>query len=124
MSYFLKDKPADENDTPEIYSIRCEFNSENGDAFGWFHYRTITNTKPLNDEAWATYGEESGLMKEDIGDMIRSNYLIIKDRNYPSEEDGRIKSWKQDHPEYSHYIYHNFNSPLYNLSINYKNMYL
>lgn len=123
MSYFLKHIPADENDTPDTYSIKCEFNSENGDAFGWFHYRKVTSDEPASDEDWATYGEESDLMKEDIGDMIRSNYLTVKERNYPTEN-GRIVKWQQDHPEYSHYIYHSFNVPLNNLSIIYKNMYL
>lgn len=127
MSYFLKDKPDpnDENDVPETYAIKCEFNSETGGAFGWFHYRTLQdiNTSPADNEDWKSYGKESGLIKEDIGDMIRSNYLIIKDRNYFTEN-GHVVKWENSHPEYSHYIYHNFNVPLTEISILYKNMYL
>lgn len=124
MSYFLKDAEA------KVYSVKCEFNSETGDCFGWFHYRKITDDIPESSSDWQTYGnnipdknDTSSLIKEDIGDMIRSNYLMIKERNYPTEN-GRIVKWENDHPEYSHYIYHNFNSPLNNLSIIYKNMYL
>ena len=123
MSYFLKDSSL------QVYSIKCQFNSENGECYGWFHYREVTDEIPEDANAWKTYGsipqdnDEMTLKKEDIGDMIRSNYLIIKDRNYPTVN-GRIIKWEQAHPEYSHYIYHDFACPLNNLSIIYKNMYL
>lgn len=123
MSYFLKDSSG------TVYPIKCSFNSETGEAYGEFFYRTVTNTVPNNDGAWATYGtipnknNTNSAKKEDIGDMIRSNYLTIKDRNYFTEN-GHVVRWISGHPEYSHYIYHNFNVPLTKLSIIYKNMYL
>ena len=108
-----------------VFPITCTFNSENGESIGIFGYRQIPDiaSLPQNDAGWATYGTVVTDVEEDIGDMIRSNYLIIKDRNYATTN-GRIVKWEAAHPEYSHYIYHNFNTALNNLSITYKNMYL
>lgn len=117
MSYFIQ------NESSVIYPITCSFNSENGEAKGIFSYRKVTSAIPANAEAWISYGTISSNIEEDIGDMIRSNYLIIKDRNYPTSN-GRIIKWTSGHKEYSHYIYHDFSTPLTNLSITYKNMYL
>jgi hypothetical protein len=55
--------------------------------------------------------------------MLRSNYIIIRDRNYPTEN-GAIVSWEVNGKTQSHRIYHDVEVPLYNLSILYKNMYL
>lgn len=62
---------------------------------------------------------------EDVGDMLYSNYLIIKDRNYPNEY-GSIMSW-EDTPKgraYSHKIIHDVDVPLRNVQILFTNMYL
>lgn len=62
---------------------------------------------------------------EDVGDMLYSNYLIIKDRNYPTEY-GSIAAW-EDTPQghtYSHKITHDVEVPLRDLQIIYTNMYL
>lgn len=117
MSYFLKDK------TGQVNAIECSFNSKTGDAIGTFSYRKVTSSMPASVEAWVTYGTLCINVKEDIGDMIRSNYLTIKDRNYFTDN-GHVVRWTSGHPEYSHYIYHNFDVPLTNVSIIYKNMYL
>jgi hypothetical protein len=53
--------------------------------------------------------------------MIKSDYLIIEDRNYPSE-DGYILNWTTLHPEYSHRIYSDIK--LSDLDMQYKYMYL
>jgi hypothetical protein len=39
------------------------------------------------------FGIYSSREEEDIGDMLQSNYLIIKDRNYPTES-GKIVKWE------------------------------
>jgi len=54
--------------------------------------------------------------------MIRSNYLIIEDRNYPSN-DGYIEKWTEENPQYSHRIYHNVENGLSNVLLKYKYMY-
>ena len=127
MAYFLKDS------TGSVYPMKCSFNSETGEAYGWFYYRTVGNTLPNSNGAWASFGTIPTMpgedntwedaKKEDIGDMIRSNYLTIKDRNYFTNS-GRVVKWTNAHKEYSHYIFHNFNVPLEEISIIYKNMYL
>lgn len=62
---------------------------------------------------------------ENVGDMLLSNYIIIRDRNYPTEA-GKIKHWEEtlDGRTYSHRIYHTFNDCIYNVQIYYRNMYL
>ena len=57
--------------------------------------------------------------------MLRSNYIVIRDRNYPSEE-GRILPWENTEKgqTYSHKIEHDMDVPIKNLIIEYKNMYL
>ena len=62
---------------------------------------------------------------EDVGDMLRSNNIIIRERNYPTES-GKIKSWEDtiEGKTYSHRIYHDLSVPLTNFQIQYRNMYL
>ena len=99
----------DNNNKP--FSVHLKFNSQYGEAIGNFTYR-----KPSS-----TYAIENS--KEDIGDMINSNYLIIRERNQPNA-DGRIVSWSDDNKLASHKITHNFEGGISNLIILYKNMYL
>ena len=125
MSYFLQTNTTTAQDA-EYYSMTCIFNSETGEAIGKFKYRKVNNSVPENAAGWVTYGtffEENTYAEEDIGDMIRSNYLVIRDRNYPTSM-GRISRYTTAHKDYSHYIKHNFAVPLENLIITYKNMYL
>ena len=86
------------------------FNSETGKAQAKFRYRVVV------DSNFQT-------IEEDVGDMLRSNYIIIRDRNYATEN-GHIVAWQQNHPEYSHKVYHDVNSLITNLQILYKNRYL
>lgn len=62
---------------------------------------------------------------ENVGDMLLSNYIIIRDRNYPTEA-GKIKRWEEsiNGRTYSHRIYHTFHDSIYNVQIYYRNMYL
>ena len=99
------------NNNNEPFSVHLKFNSQYGEAIGNFTYR-----KP-----GSTYDVENS--KEDIGDMISSNYLIIRERNQPNA-DGRIVSWSDSNKLASHKITHNFEGGISNLIILYKNMYL
>ena len=62
---------------------------------------------------------------EDAGDMLKSNNIIIHERNYPNKE-GRFLRWDytEEARTYSHRIYHNLSVPIQNLQILYRNMYL
>ena len=88
------------------------FNSKTGSASGTFQYRATST---------ATFKT----VTEDVGDMIKSNYIYLQDRNYP--KDGKITGWKSRNDEtkqYSHRIYHDVSSGLKSLEIVFKNMYL
>ena len=116
MAYFLKDGSG------VIQPVTFTFNSETGKATGTFKYRTI-GTDDFND--FDTY-EAASLTtekEEDVGDMLRSNYIILRDRNMPTDQ-GYIKEWEADHKLQSHRIYHDISSDISKVSIWYKNMYL
>lgn len=70
--------------------------------------------------AHASYSREG--RAENVGDMIRSNWLIIEDHN--RFQNDQVVNWTSDHPENSHYLTHNANRALENLKLEYKNMYL
>lgn len=109
-----------------IFPVTFTFNSQTGEAQGQFSYRTITGDIPNNISAWNTYGEITQNKIEDVGDMLRSNYIIIQDRNYPNSE-GKVVGWTNTNDitkQYSHRITHDVEGGLSNFQILYKNMYL
>lgn len=130
MSYFLT-TPSSE--TPNVIPpATFLFNSETGEAKGTFRYRKISILPQIGSgNTWdlAAWGQAQDgnfdEIEEDVGDMLRSNYIIIQDRNYP-DEFGKIVGWSDTEVgrKYSHRIIHDVNTPLTNLSIIYKNMYL
>lgn len=99
------------NGKSEMEPVTFVFNSETGEATGTFKYRLVSSASTLTE------------VTEDVGDMLRSNYIVLRDRNYPTSQ-GVITAWTSSHKEYSHRITHNVTVPLNNLSILYKNMYL
>lgn len=120
MSYFLKSKASEF----PVLSMHFKFNSQYGEAIGEVQYRYSDAAAPTAWANWASYGTIKKV-EEDVGDMLNSNYLIIKERNYPNEN-GKIVRWADSLKgrSYSHKIVHNFESPLSNFIIQYKNMYL
>lgn len=89
-----------------VSSMTFTFNSENGEAIGEFKNQNNVVT-----------------FKEDVGDMLNSNYIILRDRNHPTA-DGYITEWHENDKLLSHRIYHNIPGGISNLQILYKNMYL
>ena len=102
MKNFLK------NEDNEITSGSFKIDNKTGRSIGKFICRDSNNNQIE--------------VEEEIGDMIRSNYLIIEDRNYPSPS-GYIECWTEKNPEYSHRVYHDVEGGLTNVLIKYKNMY-
>lgn len=92
--------------TTAVSSVTFRFNSENGEAIGIFKNAS---------------GEKT--FEEDVGDMLRSNYIILRDRNHPTI-DGYISEWTKEDKLRSHCITHNIDGGITNLQILYKNMYL
>lgn len=111
-----------------VQSATFTFNSQTGSAVGIFKYRNAV-TVQSNDTEWSTYVNRTSLIEktENVGDMVKSNYIILQDRNYPTD-DGIVTSWDTDtnigYPWYSHMIKHDCATALINISIKYKNMYL
>ena len=114
MSCMLKD--AQGNLVPMTFI----FNSETGEATGELYYRVVNSGTVDN---WTEYQSLSINEKkeEDVGDMLRSNYI---DKNYPESGSGAIVGWKENAPQNSHYIKHDAIQPLKDISLLYKNMYL
>ena len=125
MTYFLMNA-----DGTALLPLTCSFDSKTGESLGYFKYRTVPVANddvslPADLNVWQTYGTVVEVT-EDIGDMMRSNYLIIKDRNH-ADENGNIVQYDPTKPngrEFSHYIQHNFGTEISNLLLEYKNMYL
>jgi len=55
--------------------------------------------------------------------MLKSNYIIIVDRNYPDNA-GHVIKYSTGNPQNSHRIYHDVANGLSKIQILYKNMYL
>ena len=124
MSYVLYNVNYTNGMAP--WKVTFEINSDTGEAKGWFHYRIPGTTLPSSIEDWAEWGTNSNSMEEDVGDMLQSNYIILQDRNRATAS-GKIVAWHNDNigGRYnSHRIYHDVNTPLENLTILYRNMYL
>ena len=128
MSYFLAKKTLDENNQVQLLPVTFSFNAKTGESWGYFQYRLVTNQLPSSDSDWLTYGTiPSTLIKEDVGDMLRSNHIVIQDRNYPTDN-GRVIGWTDgDLPsthKYTHRFKHDVDAGLTNIQVLYKNMYL
>ena len=125
MQYMFRTKDANESYLPGTYI----FNSKTGKATAIIQYRKPDIALPQNENAWLEYGQivnsdSFNLVEEEVGDMLKSNYLIIRDRNYPDKENGSIDQWSASRPSASHRIYHDVENGLENVIIKYKNLYL
>lgn len=120
MRYFLLDQNGD------VLPSRFIINSKTGRAIGEMKYRVPDNQETIANDEWATYKADSlTVHEEDVGDMIRSNYLIIEDQNQP--RDGKIVAWSnvsEDTRLNSHVVRHDVSGGLKNVFIKYQNMYL
>ena len=121
MKYFITSQTVH---SPLLKST-FSFDSNTGKAIGKIGIRLPTNTLPNGAAEWADFGNPI-ILEEDVGDMVRSEYLIIEDRNYPNSN-GEIVRWESTNnitKAYSHRIYHDVTGGLDNIFIEYKNMYL
>lgn len=93
----------------EVQSAKFTFNSETGKATGEFKYQ---------------YDGGLSTIIEDVGDMVRSNYIVIQEKNEPDPETHVIKAWEAGKTKNSHRIQHDVSTELHEVSVLYKNMYL
>ena len=126
MSFMFKPLNIVEQDIylPGTYT----FNSKTGKATAQIQYRATEITLPLDINEWVNYGTlvnyNSNIKEEDVGDMLKSNYLFIRDRNYPDKVNGSINQWTEGRKDASHRIYHDVDGGLKHIMIKYKNLYL
>lgn len=120
MSYLFKEKTSSHT----IFPVTVSFNSKTGEATGTFSYRQPTEIIP-NISDIPSYGTLVRNSKEDVGDMLYSNYIIIRERNYPTAS-GKVVAWEDSEigHTYSHKITHDMVSPLTNIQIEYQTLYL
>lgn len=104
---YMKKFLLDENNN--IMSANFTYDCKTGQTLGLLHYRT-------NNESFE-------ILAEDVGDMVKSDYLIITDRNYP-DNNGYITKWTKEHPTTCHRIYHDIENGLTHFILEYKYMYL
>lgn len=106
--FYKADSGTDATPAPIIFTI----DSKLGQATALISYR---HSYSAND-----YLAE---IAENVGDMVRSKYLVITDRNAFSQ-DGYVRYWTEEHPEYSYRIYTDVAGGLSNLTVQYKYLYL
>lgn len=90
------------NSAWETCSSNFSINSKTGEAVGEITYREIDK----NNQASGNIGNipklfsNSSLLKnhvENIGDMVKSGYIILEETNVPNEK-GEIVAWSEDNP--------------------------
>lgn len=119
MKYFLLDPQNNEN----ILSTSVDINCKNGRATGVIGHRKINNEDnlPITTEDFSTFGVVNSQV-EDVGDMIKSDYLTFDERNYP-DKNGYIRKWTETNPQNSYKVTTDNENGLSNLYIKYKYMY-
>ena len=117
MPNFLLDQSSGDNKT--LLSAQFIINCKTGRVRGAFDYNTISYT--INEgEITYTYSRIDRAHEEDTGDMIKSEYLSLEDRNCPSQ-DGLITVWSSEEPTNSYKI--TANCLINPFLINYQNLY-
>ena len=112
-----------------LFPMTFTFNSQTGEAVGTIKYRHCIDqaTGELidldKDDELINYCKQNIIEeKENVGDMVKSPYLIIEERNYPNAS-GNIVPWMEGTNQ-SHRLYHDVENGLRNVFLEYKNMYL
>ena len=104
MQDFLKNN--NEQIPAAIFSINCK----TGKSIGQFVYRNVLNVQTTSIE--------------NVGDMVCSNYLVIKERNHP-DDNGYIHTWNLDEAGHPHCCYRvKADCELNNFNLQYKYLYL
>ena len=114
------------NNTNEYTPLHFTFNSKTGEAFMEYNYRKPTDSISLSYSGdIRSKSQLISVKDEDAGDMLLSNNIFIRERNYPNKN-GRFLHWTntEEGRTYSHRIYHDFPISIQNVQILYRNMYL
>ena len=138
MSYIFRD-----TNNVSLLPAHYSFNAKTGESFGEIQHRScllpsgavimydksgdtitegyLTDYEPGRN--WGSYCVDNiKTSKENVGDMVKSKYLFIEERNYPNQ-DNEIVEWSSG-KDYSHRLYHDFPDGISNVYIDYQNLYL
>ena len=130
MKLVLYGETVDGVDT--LSSIKLSFNSKTGLSTGVFKIRDCTQATGLpgdagEAESWQLYCKDHIVtLTENVGDMVKSEWLVIKERNTP-DENHLIRAWTSSTEEgklYSYRIYHDVFGGLKGVKLIYNNMYV
>ena len=131
----------DSNNEP--FPASFTFDGKTGLAIGKFTYRNMEN---INITPYNSAGENASLesqirssaydastselnenyaisQEENVGDMVRSSYLILDERNV-LDGNYQVQAWEENHPDYAYLITHDIANGLQDLHFEFKNMYL
>ena len=118
----------------QLIPARFEFDGKTGKAQGTFTLRNpkdVTWSGDDESQSEATIWNGAGwngaenliTLVEDVGDMVKSNYLILDERNV-LDDSFQVQSWSESHPDYAYEITHNLANSLEHLQFEFKNLYL
>ena len=115
----------------EPFSASFTFDGKTGLAIGKFTYRDISklnitsNGNLRNQIISAASGSQIYTLsqEENVGDMVRSGYLILQERNV-LDSNYQIQAWTGEHPDYAYLITHDVANGLSDMHFEFKNMYL
>ena len=117
------------NNTWSDTTASFTFDAATGQAIGNFYYwqdassdRNIV-ADMLSNIAATRANAQFTLHTEDVGDMLRSNWLFLEDRNRLVNNQ-YVSAWTLASPQNAHKVTHNARGSLIDLKIQYKNMYL
>lgn len=97
-------------------------NGESNHAYGKLKYRKIiSDTLPLTDSDWTTYGEINDSI-EDISDIYCSEYIKLDERN-SLDQYGRVSVWTDSSRTNGYRVSHDFNNGVTDLAILFRHMY-
>ena len=145
MKKYMKLLFAESFDSKEGFPATFSFDGATGMAIGEFSYRDVSQiptqiiTKTVdeetktyeypvfvitvNNQAVINLSDEIIKSVENVGDMVKSSYLILDERNV-LDEYYHVRGWTETHPEYSYVIRHDLNAQLHNVHFEFQNLYL
>ncbi len=112
-------------DGGEWSTAEFTFDAENGTALGTFSYwkSKVSNENVVSNMLSNNSNAEFVTTTESVGDMLRSNWLIIEDHNILVNNQ-YIGAWNKNSPMNAHKLTHDAPAPLIDLKLQYKNRYL
>lgn len=114
----------------EPFPAQFTFDAKTGLAIGKFTYRYLDN--PTFDQSSlreqilnlsSQQEEYLAISEENVGDMVRSQYLILDERNV-LDSNYQIQAWEEAHPDYAYLITHDVANGLQDVHFEFKNLYL